>query len=324
MIHIVFRHLALALVALTSMWGCSYCSYGQANYSVSADAYRLDEGDVLAVVVHEVLGDFSSAPIHDGTGGQYQPTFGHPVLLRENGVVDLPIIPQISLRGLTVTQAEEKIGKAYVEKDILVSEHYVTANLLYKRRVAATVIHSPATRRVGRRVEVSGGVQTATRVVLPADEATVLDALAQADARFDAGSLQVLNSPRQRATGLRSPISEGDILEAQTSLAGSYFTGGQVPNGEYSIPAGRPITPVEAVLRAGGQLDRPESFGPSELSVVRNGQVHRFNTNQLLNQGHGFYIHPGDYVLLRNTPADSIGNIGWLLLRRSVFNVFGG
>ena len=50
------------------------------------------------------------------------PSIGFPIPIREDGTVSLPLVDPINLRGLTLQQAEQKIRKAYISKQILKPE----------------------------------------------------------------------------------------------------------------------------------------------------------------------------------------------------------
>ena len=132
--------------------------------------YRLDAGDVLAIIVDGVLGDYASAPVHLPKGdSDLLPGIGHPLPVLDDGTVSLPLIPPVSVRGLSVTEAQRRISRIYVAKRILRNEYAVTVNLLRKRTVRVTVVQTnPAPDENGLSV-----------VNLPADSANLLSALAQ-------------------------------------------------------------------------------------------------------------------------------------------------
>ena len=84
------------------------------------EAYRLDERDVLGVYIEGVLGSKEEPPpVHFPETGDLPPAIGYPVPLREKGTVSLPLLPTLSLRGLTLAQAEQKIRESYIDRRIL-------------------------------------------------------------------------------------------------------------------------------------------------------------------------------------------------------------
>ena len=83
-------------------------------------AYRLDERDVLGVYIEGVLGNKEEPPpVHFPEQGDTPPAIGYPVPIREDGTISLPLIKSVELRGLTLSQAEQKIRQAYLDKKIL-------------------------------------------------------------------------------------------------------------------------------------------------------------------------------------------------------------
>ncbi len=83
--------------------------------------YLLDTGDVLGVYIEGVLGKREEVPpVHFPQTGETPPSLGYPIPVREDGTVSLPLTKPILVRGLTLTQVEENIRKAYTEdKQIL-------------------------------------------------------------------------------------------------------------------------------------------------------------------------------------------------------------
>jgi hypothetical protein len=85
--------------------------------------YQLDAGDVLGIYIEGVLGDAESLPpVHfPEASSDLPPASGYPVPIREDGTLSLPLVPPIAIRGLTLSQAEDAIRRAYtVERNILV------------------------------------------------------------------------------------------------------------------------------------------------------------------------------------------------------------
>ncbi len=85
------------------------------------DAYRLDDRDVLGIYIEGVLGNKDEPPpVHFPEAGEdLPPAIGFPVPVREDGTLSIPLVDPISVRGLTLAQAEKKIRNAYIRKKIL-------------------------------------------------------------------------------------------------------------------------------------------------------------------------------------------------------------
>ncbi|MFK7817806.1 MAG: polysaccharide biosynthesis/export family protein, partial [Planctomycetaceae bacterium] len=224
--------------------------------------YRLDTGDYLAVIVDGVLSSFKDAPVHmPGKGNGILPSMGHPVPVLGDGTVFLPLVRSVSVRGLTVSQANKKIAAAYLDGGFLKEERRIIVSLMRKRTVRVTVLHS---RRDARG-------NAASTVDVQAQGATVLSALAAVGAYDRDATAELLRGRTSRTTGLMSPIRIGDTISMKSPPVGTYFTSGLLPGGEHVIPAGRRPTMLQAMAAAGGNIGG--RFGPSRLMVVpRNGR----------------------------------------------------
>lgn len=272
-------------------------------------SYRLDAGDMLAVIVDGVLGDFKDAPVHwPQKDSDTLPSMGHPVPVLSDGTVYLPLVRQVNVRGLTVLQANRKIARAYVDGRFLKNERSVIVSLLRKRTVSVTILQSnPGRNR-----------SAATTVDVQADHASVLSALAKAGA-YDADALiQVLRSSGSRRAGLMTPVRDGDVINMQSPPDQFYYTGGLLPAGEHAIPRGRRPTMLQAMAAAGGSVGGSR-FGPGQLVVIpRNGRPYSLDA---VRGGRANRINPGDTLLLRYRPQEAISQIGLQTLLR--FGVFG-
>ncbi len=85
------------------------------------DAYRLDERDVLGIYIEGVLGSKDEPPpVHFPEAGvDMPPAVGYPVPIREDGTISLPLIDALDVRGLTLSEAEQRIRYAYISQRIL-------------------------------------------------------------------------------------------------------------------------------------------------------------------------------------------------------------
>ena len=77
--------------------------------------YLLDSGDVLAVYVEGEVGKSTDPPpVHFPLNNEGPATFGLPFPVREDGTVSLPKVGSISVRGLSIAQAEQRVKQAYL------------------------------------------------------------------------------------------------------------------------------------------------------------------------------------------------------------------
>ncbi len=301
------KSIPLALLILCFIdSGVAPIACGQPYRSSSQRSYRLDTGDILAIVVDGVLGDFSSAPIHWPTGGNdIIAGMGHPVPVRDDGTLSLPEIDPVNVRGMTVIEAEDTVERAYLEAGVLKGKNLVTASLMRKRTVQVMVVHDQTSRGLP-----GAQPRAVTKVNLPADSATPLSALAESGARFEGNTVHLLANPR-----IHTPhLMDGDMVDVQTAQPGFFFAGGLLNGGRYQLPRRSTLSAAQAIAQAGGAIGGP-GFGPSEFLLIRGGHTQRFDTNWLLANPWAVTILPGDTIMLRQTPHDALGNLGLDVLR---------
>jgi len=135
--------------------------------------YLLDTRDILGIYIEGVLGEIDAMPpFHMPTAeSNLPPAIGYPVPVREDGTLPLPLVPPIRVRGLTLTQVENVIRKAYtVDQDILAEgKDRIFVTLIKEREYAVVVM-----RRDGEEQSLSNQL-----VALPAYKNDVLHALAE-------------------------------------------------------------------------------------------------------------------------------------------------
>jgi hypothetical protein len=84
--------------------------------------YLLDSGDILGIYIEGVLGEVDAVPpFHmPDKESNLPPAIGFPVPVREDSTLPLPLVPPLRVRGLTLTQVENVIRRAYtVDQQIL-------------------------------------------------------------------------------------------------------------------------------------------------------------------------------------------------------------
>ncbi len=90
------------------------------------DEYLLEPGDVLGVYVEGVFPatapdqNPAALPVNfpsriDPLGAGLPPSVGYPIRIRKDGTVTLPLVDPITVDGLTVGQANEKIRRIYLD-----------------------------------------------------------------------------------------------------------------------------------------------------------------------------------------------------------------
>ncbi len=113
--------------------------------------YLLDSGDMLGVFIDGVLGSAEEPPPVNNPekGSELPPSIGYPMPVRKDGTISLPLIPPINVRGMTVSQAEEAVRRAYiVDFQILKADQArISVTLMRERRYHVIVIREDAERQ---------------------------------------------------------------------------------------------------------------------------------------------------------------------------------
>ncbi len=152
--------------------------------------YLLDDGDLLGIYIEGVLGEIDSAPpVHfPETNSDLPPAIGFPIPVREDGTLNLPLVPALMVRGLTLAQAEEMITRAYTvdNKLIKADEARIIVTLIKERTYRVIVVRADNpnvgtsnvfdNRGVGTRSDQAG---RGFVIQLPAYKNDVLQALAE-------------------------------------------------------------------------------------------------------------------------------------------------
>ncbi|MBL8856464.1 MAG: polysaccharide biosynthesis/export family protein, partial [Planctomycetaceae bacterium] len=101
--------------------------------------YILDKDDVLGIHIENLFAgeDPNSPQIPPVTmpepGTDLSPGIGLPYPIRDDGTISMPFVGPIAVKGLTLAQAEEVVGRVYVEKNFLQEGQRPIVSLLRKR-----------------------------------------------------------------------------------------------------------------------------------------------------------------------------------------------
>ena len=81
--------------------------------------YKVDHRDVLGIFVEYVLGKpDSDPPIHQpAPGSGLPPALGFPIQVDHKGMISLPLVEPIEVRGMTVQQIRQELFKRYTSGD---------------------------------------------------------------------------------------------------------------------------------------------------------------------------------------------------------------
>jgi protein involved in polysaccharide export with SLBB domain len=157
--------------------------------------YKLGPEDLLGVYIEGVPGEEGALPPVDlPESASMPPSIGFPIPVREDGTLPLPLVSPVDVRGLSTTEAEQRILEAYArETQILqqrVRKPLILVTVIRPRQAQILVIRqdSPEGRQGGTITRSLFGIAQSTGsgrrgtgaiLELPAEEADVLAALAQ-------------------------------------------------------------------------------------------------------------------------------------------------
>lgn len=150
--------------------------------------YIIDAGDVLGVYIEEILGSRTQPPpVALTQGPDSPPSFGFPLPVRDDGTLSLPLVGAISVRGLTLVQAEQQIRNAYTrQREILKTGRERIIVTLQRPRMFRTLVIRQEATTGGNVPVIPGGLNqgvlkrgTGKVVTLPAYRNDVLNAIAE-------------------------------------------------------------------------------------------------------------------------------------------------
>jgi hypothetical protein len=128
--------------------------------------YLVDSGDILGIYIEGALGAPEEPPPVNTPpqGSDLPPSIGYPIIVREDGTISVPLVPPLTIRGLTMGQVENALRRAYtVDRQILApGRDRIIVTLLKPREISVVVM-----RQDGAAVpDVLGAQQNALRYEL--------------------------------------------------------------------------------------------------------------------------------------------------------------
>jgi protein involved in polysaccharide export with SLBB domain len=239
--------------------------------------HLVDSGDLLAIYIEGILGRAEDQPpVYFPPTNDLPPSVGYPIPVRDDGMISLPLVGTLSVRGQTITQVEDTIRRAYtVDKQFLqVGRDRIFVALQRPRHYRVLVIRQEATSDVsvgaGGMLNLGALKRGTGKVVnLPVYKNDVLNALAESGGLpgLDAeNAIYVIRSGSQPAvpvtpthaqpnawmppaalpvTRLANPQIRGQSPSWTYDRAADYRS--QVNTAGWSTPAGQPsvVQPVQ-------------------------------------------------------------------------------
>lgn len=248
--------------------------------------YLLAAGDVLGVYIAGVFPPttadqpLTTPPVYfpsqiDPAGAGLPPSLGYPVTIRNDGTLSLPLVEPISLEGLTVEQANERVRDAYVDTGILQpGRESVMLTLMQPRQIRVLVF----------RQEVGG---------------------------FTAGGLSISSNNLKRGTGhiIHLRAYENDVVNALANTGGlpglDAYSGVYVFRGalaNLNLPEEMESLPPEAEIEQLSQLAVRTDFIPTRWPP---GEPLPFQPEDVI-------LQEGDVVLLEARARDLYYTAGLL------------
>jgi protein involved in polysaccharide export with SLBB domain len=246
------------------------------------DFYRLGPGDILGVFIEGVLGEPNlPVPVGIPTTPNAPPSLGYPLPVRDDGTLPLPLAGPLKVEGMTLTEAQAALVKAYtIDRKLLKPGHErIIITLQRPRQFHVLVVRQDSASPQGGSTSAGGNAQFVFGTVgsgailgqvrrgagysidLPAYENDVLNALA-------------------RTGGLPGTDAKNEII----ILRGAYTAATLAAFANCPDPAallGQPAAPGQPGLPGAPQMIRiplrlrpgtPPPFKPEDV-ILRSGDI---------------------------------------------------
>ena len=147
--------------------------------------YYIDAGDILGIYIEGALGTAEEPPpvTFAQRDSDLPPAIGYPIVVREDGTVSLPLVPPITVKGLTLGQVENVIRRSYtIDRKVLAAgKDRIVVTLMKEREFNVIVMRQDAAAagvNSDGKIDIRGQTTRSEEVKLKAYENDVLHALA--------------------------------------------------------------------------------------------------------------------------------------------------
>jgi protein involved in polysaccharide export with SLBB domain len=250
--------------------------------------YTLDQGDILGLYIDKILGEQGQAlPFRMPEQQGLPPAIGFPIPVQEGGVIILPNIDPIEVKGKTLREVQELIKEAYtVKKQIIQPDKF---------RMVATLMQ-PRTYQI---------------LVVREDSGQMPSGTANPAASF--GSVVINNQSARSANGyaLMLPAGENDVLNALSRTGGLPGEGGKaeviIQRNTNPTDLGSPATANKSFMRVPLKLKAGESWPFEEEDILlKDGDIIYVESRKTEYFYTAGLIGVGQYPLPRDSDLDVI------------------
>lgn len=277
--------------------------------------YILDKDDVLGIHIENLFAgeDPNSPQIPPVTmpqpGSDLSPGIGLPYPIRDDGTISMPFVGPIAVKGLTLAQAEEVVGRVYVEKNFLQEGQRPIVTLMRKRTTKVFVIRQDNVIAGGR--DGLAGFQMARQAIsertdlssrgyvlqLPAYRNDLLNALTET------GGLPGVNA-KSDVKILRSdkvdPRRRDEVLREFYLQFGTSNVGGALPE----LPDDANVVKIPLRLKP-GQFPK---FNEQDI-ILKEGDVVLVESRETEVYYTSGLLRPGEFLLPRDKDTDVLNAI---------------
>lgn len=300
------------------------------------DAYRVDRGDVLTVFVEDVLGVRGQIPVqvNPNPAAPKPAAQGYPITVQDDGTIQIPEVPPIPVRGMTLNEVRGAIVKAItVDKKLIVpGKERVTVDLLQPRRYRVLVVREDCAPSPGERAACGDGKKgSGHSLMLEAYHNDLLEALnrtgglpgvcAKNEVVIRRGcpdgdpSRGAVCIPLRLGPGQPVPFTEADIIlnDGDTVLVEArepetYSVVGGPGCGQFPLPRDADLRIVEALAKS--TCPTPDCGPVTVLRKVGCGRQVPIQVDlaeALRDPRENILILPGDVIVLPNCGGCKMG-----------------
>jgi protein involved in polysaccharide export with SLBB domain len=246
------------------------------------DAYRLAPGDTLSVYIIGVLGDKNVPPpvrFPEKEQNNLTPSIGYPIPIREDGTLPLPLVEPVKVQGMTVSEAEAAIRKAYTTPKQLLAKENVERILVSLAR--QRTYHVQVFRQDGSGVNFTAGIGLTQRrnqgyiLDLPAydndlanalnrtgglpgleavDEVIVQREVKGCGTKISRIPLKVPHGHAPQLSADEVVLNNGDIVFVEGRYGEFFYTAGLLLPRQFPVPRDYDLTVVNAIALGGGPI----------------------------------------------------------------------